>query len=219
MILCASDKDGNLKKQSFFPLVPTSNKAIDSNLNRFQIVVDHQPRDESDRDAKMEFVDEVLSELHTQDELACKLGSPVIQYHGRETSIRHLTLVASHLGIIPIIQLLHNILQQQREENAFDIDSIELIWINKSKDAFILNHLIEELERLYPSIFSCIRIVDKSIDDISMTLNEKVKKIIPEQEKGRVAIVAGSSIVIDKFSNTLVSNQQYDVDNVITIQE
>ncbi len=147
--------------------------------------------------------------------MACKVGSKIIDYDGQENPIKHLTLIASDLGIVPIVQLIKNIFLQK----DVDLSGLELIWINQSKDQFVLSDMVEDIEKQYPDKFSCVRVVDKGIELPGISLNEKLKKILPHAEPGRVAVIAGSKTIGAKFERALTVDQNYELGNIIRIKD
>jgi NAD(P)H-flavin reductase len=208
MIICAPDKDGKLIKEQFYPLL------VPGRANQFQIMVDSQ--EESPVINAINDID--LADINQENLIGCKVGPSIISYRGPENRIRYLTIVASQLGIAPVLQLIESILSRtDNGDSELDIDGIELIWINDAKESFVLNKLVEEMEEKFANKFSCIRIVDKGIHSPNNLLHAKVKKILPGTEPGRVAIVAGSPTVVEKFSNVLVNDQKYHMDNIIPI--
>jgi hypothetical protein len=86
----------------------------------------------------------INTQLKSKDEpqvLALRKGENTLDYKGSD-AIRSLSLVASGLGIIPIVQILRSVLMT--EDVA--VDNIDLLWINDNKDDFLLSNEVEILE-------------------------------------------------------------------------
>jgi ferredoxin-NADP reductase len=154
----------------------------------------------------------LLPTLTFGDEVAVKTGSNIFEYRGPEASIRFLTIVASGLGIVPIIELLQRVLSGEE----YDVERCELLWINDSKEDFVFNSEIERLENLHPDKFLCARVLDQAITLEDSVLNNKVRDALPLSESGRVAIISSTPTVSTKIQKALDA-LTYQSENIMII--
>jgi ferredoxin-NADP reductase len=155
---------------------------------------------------------QLLPSLTYGDEVAVKYGENVLNYKGSENPIKHLTIVASGVGIVPVLDIIKRILG----DSDYEIEGCELLWINDSEEDFIFNKEVEKLEHLYPDQFSCARVLDHAVTDKDSILDARVENALPLSEPGRVALVAAPHTVSQKFKPVLDA-LVYPPQNVISI--
>lgn len=200
IVLAAEDSRGIPLRESMFPCTTTLPK------NQFGVVTRIFKRSKDDH------LSALLPTLAFGDEVAFKVGENVYEYSGPEDPIRHLTVVASGLGIVPVLELLQRVLTGAE----FEVSSCELLWINDSKEDFIFNTEIEKLELEYPEKFFVARVLDQDISYEDSVLNDKVQDALPLNEVARVAIIAAPDTIADKFTSAL-EGLQYSQENIMTI--
>lgn len=198
--MCSVDERGNPVKEEFYPTV------FQMDRNHLGVVSRIFKRSNDDK------LSTLLPSLAYGDEIAFKPGPNVLQYKGSENPIKFLTIVASGTGIIPILDILKRVLN----DDEFEVDSCELLWINDSKEDFIFNNEIEKLENAHGDRFFCARVLDEDITTEESVLNDKVRDSLPLAEPGRVAIVAAPATVANKFKPALDS-LIYQQQNVMSI--
>jgi NAD(P)H-flavin reductase len=159
----------------------------------------------------------ILSSLALDDEIAFKLDShSFFKYKGEEDPIEHLTLIASDVGIVPVIQLLKRIFKDQ----LFNIENCDLLWINPTKESFILSHEMDKLEKEYGDKLRVAKIQDTHInDDNSTTIHYKLQDVIPHYQYGRISIVSsGNKNVLKKFDSVLSRSLNYSKENILLVE-
>lgn len=201
VVLCSTDSYGNPIKEDFYP------STLNIGENHFGVLTRIFKRSKDDR------LSLLLPTLTHGDEAAYKVGSNIFDYRGPENPIRFMTIVASGVGIVPILELLQRVLTRTDE---FNVESVELLWINDSKEDFVFNHAVEHLEAEHPERFFCARVLDQDIGAEDSVLNDKVRDSLPLAETGRVAIVAAPSTIAAKFRSALDS-LIYRSDNIMSI--
>lgn len=157
-------------------------------------------------------LDKILSKCLFSDEIAYKSGPTLFQYNGNDQPIKGLTFIASGSGVVPTIQLVQKILTNEE----YQIENCDFLWINHQKEEFILNEMIESLETQYPNKFFCGRVLDPDIDLEESILNAKVKEALPAFEPGRVAVLAASDIISNKFIQSLEA-LDYPAENIVFV--
>lgn len=204
LILCISDADGKVLKQTFFP----TSVAKES----FEVVYQHSNSYvESTATATQEFSKQ-LDFMLDKDEAGFKGGQSRIVYKGNEDPIRSLTVVAVGLGITPAIQLLKTVFG----DSSTSIEEFEVLWMNERKSDFVLNDYVETLELKQMDQIFVTRVVDIDIYQEETKINEKVQGAVTPFEPGRVAMFLGPANVRPKALDFL-QNMGYIRDHIVDI--
>lgn len=185
--LCAADRSGELVKDSYLCL--QTDTTLDVYTTKQRSAVD------------------VMK--HTANpSIGCKKGAQMLAYKGKDT-IRSLQLVASGLGIVPVLSLLRTVLDNE----AMHVEAT-LLWVNDIREDFILDEEVAALERAHPHL-EVRRLTDAGIHDSSSS-SMSVLNALPPYREGAVAVVAGSQGMRDKLLPSL-DRLQYPEDNVIYV--
>jgi ferredoxin-NADP reductase len=156
-----------------------------------------------------------LLTLSSGDEIAFKMetNSFLSSCKTREKSIDSISIILSGLGILPVLPLIESFLKSS------SID-LELLWINPSKESYLYNEKVEDLEKEFPDSLSVVRILDAQIDNPrpEIRLNEKLVSAIAPYRMGSIAMVAGNSLLAKKFEKPLKEKKGFPRDNLIFIE-
>ena len=154
----------------------------------------------------------LLSELQLGDEVAIKVdSSTALKYAGADDPIRSLTLIASGIGIVPVIQLLRKVYK----EKGFQLDSCEVLWINSKKEDFIFAPELDKMENQFTDSLSIVRVLDVNVGSESTVLNPKLVESLPLYEPGRVSVIAANKEISNKFSNALIEKLNFSKNNIV----
>lgn len=133
-------------------------------------------------------------------------------YRGTE-EIRSLQLVCGGLGVVPLLSLLQRVFNPNPD---LEIERCNLLWINDSKDDFLMLDEVSQLEQRAQDRFSCVRIMDADILVEERALNPNVRDEMAVYAPGSVAIVAAPPAIANKFLAAL-EELQYPPANVVYI--
>lgn len=143
--------------------------------------------------------------------VAFRKGENVIDYRGNET-IRSLFIVASGLGIVPILQVLKTVFTS----DDFAMDKCHMLWINDKKDDFILDEEVAYFEDSNPDNLEVLRVANPDIHIEDSPLNPDIKAVLGNYTTGSVAMIAGSVSIAEKFIPSFEA-LQYPAENIIYI--
>merc|ERR1711998_707706 len=134
VVLCTVDSQNNVHKGPYFPT-----SSVDAQ-GYFDIIV----RREKDSSSTDKF-SKALETLAIEDEIAFMTGKNKLNYIGNDDTITHISIVASSMGIVPVIQVVRGILS----DSDSSVESVDLLWINEDKGDFFCNREVEKLEYRY----------------------------------------------------------------------
>ena len=202
MTLCSTDSKGRVLKDSFFPFSFDNNNKGSST---FDVLASSSSSDNNNN---------TLMLLEEGDEIAYKKGKVQLKYisedeeEGTSTTttttaapVDSVTVITSGLGVAPTLQIVSRILTDP--ESA--VESIDVLWINESKEQFFLNESVEELEDRFADKLFVARVVDRQFGDRDSAINEKLRDALVRYRVGGLAMVIATEELQAKSCELLLS--------------
>eukprot|EP01031_Cornospumella_fuschlensis_P035759 gene35759-43375_t len=198
--LCAATEAGEFVKSSYF------GRKVDG---RVEIFAPRHHNPQLPRSASP------LHQLQAPgDVLAVRGGELTLAYRGAE-EVRALQLVCGGLGVVPLLSLLQRVFGPSPDPDL-DVERCDVLWINDSKDDFLLLDEVSQLEQRARSRLSCVRIMDADVLAQGQVLNPSVRDELTPYSPGSVAIVATPAASAEKFLAAL-EELQYPAANIVYI--
>ena len=200
--LCTVDSENRVFKEPFFPV-----SSLDAQ-GYFDIIArrDRESSSSADKFTK------ALDTLALQDEIAFKTGRNKLNYIGNDDTITQISIVASSMGIVPVIQIIRGILSDPESS----VESVDLLWINEDKGDFFCNREIEKLEYRYFERLAINRVLETDLYGRDLSKVSEVMDQFSDYEPGKVAIVSGPDFLISKARN-LYYEMEYPTVNIMSI--
>ena len=195
------DSQNNVHKGPYFPT-----SSVDAQ-GYFDIIV----RREKDSSSTDKF-SKALETLAIEDEIAFKTGKNKLNYIGNDDTITHISIVASSMGIVPVIQIVRGILS----DSDSSVESVDLLWINEDKGDFFCNREVEKLEYRYFERLFINRVLESDLYGRDLSKVDEVMNQFNEYEPGRVAIICGPDYLISKARN-IFYEMEYPTVNIMNI--
>lgn len=165
-----------------------------------------------------------LQFLQEGDELAVKGGAKrlVLPRGATSSSIAALSVLTSGLGILPTLQLLREVLSDER---ASSVQLVEVVWINDSKKDFLLNAELEALEMLHghgeggSGRLQVTRVVDREAGNANTQFSEQLRGAVSAFEAGSVAVVLAQDEAVALKARQLFSSLGYPNDCIASLTQ
>ncbi|CBJ30027.1 Cytochrome b5 reductase domain-containing protein [Ectocarpus siliculosus] len=209
LTLCGLDASNQVVQGNYVPLTPRKQRGA------FEVVVmkatdgaeldDGLPTTRSNREFSR-----FLDNLPLGDEIAVKPGRAGLVYGGANQPITDLVLVANGVGVVPMIQMVNELLPS----SSSSVASASVVWLNEKAEDFAL---YSELEKAFfrnhrKLDVSCI--VERDLFGSHLEANANVNAASPEFKIGTLAAVAGPDFFTRKVTDYLV-RRGYPEDAII----
>ncbi|CAM9434211.1 unnamed protein product [Ectocarpus sp. 12 AP-2014] len=211
LTLCGLDASNQVVQGNYVPLTPRKQRGA------FEVVVmkatdgaeldDGLPTTRSNREFSR-----FLDNLPLGDEIAVKPGRAGLVYGGANQPITDLVLVANGVGVVPMIQMVNELLPS----SSSSVASASVVWLNEKAEDFAL---YSELEKAFfrnhrKLDVSCI--VERDLFGSHLEANANVNAASPEFKIGTLAAVAGPDFFTRKVTDYLV-RRGYPEDAIISL--
>ena len=196
------DSENNVFKEPFFPVSSLDAQGYFDIIGR---------RDRESNSSTDKFT-RALDTLAVQDEIAFKIGRNKLNYIGNDDTITQISIVASSMGIVPVIQIIRGVLSDPESS----VESVDLLWINEDKGDFFCNREIEKLEYRYFERLVINRVLETDLYGRDLSKVSEVMEQFSEYEPGRVAIISGPDYLISK-ARSLYYEMEYPTVNIMSI--
>ena len=196
------DSENNVFKEPFFPVSSLDAQGYFDIIGR---------RDRESNSSTDKFT-RALDTLAVQDEIAFKIGRNKLNYIGNDDTITQISIVASSMGIVPVIQIIRGVLSDPESS----VESVDLLWINEDKGDFFCNREIEKLEYRYFERLVINRVLETDLYGRDSSKVSEVMEQFSEYEPGRVAIISGPDYLISK-ARSLYYEMEYPTVNIMSI--
>ena len=196
------DSENKVFKEVFFPV-----SSLDAQ-GYFDIIA---RRDRESGSSSDKFTN-ALDKLALQDEIAFKTGRNKLNYIGSDDTITQISIVASSMGIIPVIQIIRGILSDPESS----VESVDLLWINEDKGDFFCNREIEKLEYRYFERLMIKRVLETDLYGRDLSKVSEITDQFSEYDYGKVAIICGPDYLISK-ARSLYYEMDYPTVNIMCI--
>ena len=196
------DSENNVFKEPFFPVSSLDAQGYFDIIGR---------RDRESNSSTDKFT-RALDTLALQDEIAFKIGRNKLNYIGNDDTITQISIVASSMGIVPVIQIIRGILSDPESS----VEGVDLLWINEDKGDFFCNREIEKLEYRYFERLVINRVLETDLYGRDLSKVSEVMEQFSEYEPGRVAIISGPDYLISK-ARSLYYEMEYPTVNIMSI--
>ncbi|CAM9490177.1 unnamed protein product, partial [Chrysoparadoxa australica] len=174
--LCSLNRQNQVMNGSFYPLSPRDS------AGHFEIVTGREHQDEGGEG----FAD-LLGLLAIGDEVAVRPGMQRLVYQGPYTPITDVLMVASGLGIVPMLQMVRELLPSRESS----VDTASVVWLNEHAEDFALYDLLETAFYKFHRKLDVSCIIERDLFGHQLASNEKVREAIPEFKIGALAVVSG----------------------------
>ncbi|CAM9617892.1 unnamed protein product [Ectocarpus sp. 4 AP-2014] len=211
LTLCGLDAFNQVAQGNYVPLTPRKQRGA------FEVVVmkatdgaeldDGLPTTRSNREFSR-----FLDNLPLGDEIAVKPGRAGLVYGGANQPITDLVLVANGVGVVPMIQMVNELLPS----SSSSVASASVVWLNEKAEDFALYSKLEKaFFRNHRKLdVSCI--VERDLFGSHLEANADVNAASPEFKIGTLAAVAGPDFFTRKVTDYLV-RRGYPEDAIISL--
>eukprot|EP00903_Cladosiphon_okamuranus_P013984 g13005.t1 len=209
LTLCGLDSANQVVHGNYMPLTPRKQRGY------FDIVMKRDKGElddglKSTRSAR-EF-SHFLDNLPLGDEIAVKPGREGLVYGGPDQPITDLVLIATGVGVVPMIQMVHELLPS----SSSSVTSASVIWLNEKTEDFALYGELEKAFFLNHRKLDVSCIVERDLFGNHLEANANVCEAAPDFKVGTLAAVAGPEFFTRKVTDYLM-RRGYPEESVIKL--
>eukprot|EP00752_Nemacystus_decipiens_P008527 g7616.t1 len=209
LTLCGLDSNNQVVHGNYMPLTPRKQRGyFDIVMKRDKGEIDDGLK--STRSAR-EF-SHFLDHLPLGDEIAVKPGREGLVYGGPDQPITDLVLIATGVGVVPMIQMVNELLPS----SSSSVASASVIWLNEKTEDFALYGELEKAFFLNHRKLDVSCIVERDLFGNHLEANPNVCEATPGFKVGTLAAVAGPEFFTRKVTDYLM-RRGYPEESIIKL--
>lgn len=156
--------------------------------------------------------EEALKSLSIGDEVAVKKGRRLLSIAAKNCDpIKKITIIATSLGVSPALQMV----QYLSAEQASVVEEVDFLWVNKNRDEFICDDLVEGLSRSFPRL-EVTRFINNFMDSEAFETKD-FAGALPAYDYGSIVVVCGPKSFAELL-RPVVTSRGYAPENVLQLE-